>query len=47
MTGVSVTDIEKVLLYSDRDMLISKCDYAMLQLLWGNGLRCVEVVSLV
>ncbi len=45
-TGVSVTDIQKILSYPDRDTLIGKRDYAMLQLLWGNGLRRAEVVSL-
>ncbi|NET16603.1 MAG: tyrosine-type recombinase/integrase [Okeania sp. SIO1H6] len=45
-TGVSVTDIQKILLSPDRDTLIGKRDYAMLQLLWGNGLRRAEVVSL-
>ena len=45
-TGVPPTDIKKILSFPDRSTFAGKRDYAMLQLLWGNGLRRAEVVSL-
>ncbi len=44
--GVPATDIQKILSYPDRSTMVGKRDYAMLQLLWGNGLRRAEVVGL-
>ncbi|NES64092.1 MAG: tyrosine-type recombinase/integrase [Okeania sp. SIO2D1] len=44
--GVSATDIKKILSHPDRTTLVGKRDYAMLMLLWGNGLRSSEVIGL-
>ncbi len=45
-TGVPPSEIKKILSFPDRSTFAGKRDYAMLQLLWGNGLRRSEVVSL-
>lgn len=45
-TGLPPTEIKKILSFPDRSTFTGKRDYAMLQLLWGNGLRRSEVVSL-
>ena len=44
--GVPPEDIQKILSYPDRSTMLGKRDYAMLQLLWGNGLRRAEVINL-
>ncbi|MDE5081450.1 MAG: tyrosine-type recombinase/integrase [Trichodesmium sp. St18_bin1] len=44
--GVPPEDIQKILSYPDRSTILGKRDYAMLQLLWGNGLRRAEVINL-
>ncbi len=44
--GVSAADIKKILSHPDRTTLVGKRDYAMLMLLWGNGLRSAEVIGL-
>ncbi|NEN88478.1 MAG: tyrosine-type recombinase/integrase [Okeania sp. SIO3H1] len=45
-TGLPPDEIKKILSHPDRSTFAGKRDYAMLQLLWGNGLRRSEVVSL-
>lgn len=45
-TGLPPNEIKKILSFPDRSTFTGKRDYAMLQLLWGNGLRRSEVVSL-
>ena len=45
-TGVSPEWINKMLQRPDRETLIGKRDYAILQLLWSNALRRAEVVSI-
>lgn len=45
-TGVSATEIQKLLSFPDRGTFKGKRDYAMLKLLWGNALRRAEVVAI-
>lgn len=45
-TGVSPDWINKMLAIPDRQTLIGKRDYAILQLLWSNALRREEVASI-
>ena len=45
-TGVPASEIKKILAFPDCDTFAGKRDYAMLQLLWGNGLRRSEVINI-
>lgn len=45
-SGLPATEIQKILSFPDRGTFKGKRDYAMLKLLWGNGLRRAEVVAI-
>ncbi|BCL40295.1 hypothetical protein NSMS1_67420 (plasmid) [Nostoc sp. MS1] len=45
-TGISATDYAKVIALVDQNTLKGKRDYAILRLLWDNGLRRNEIVNL-
>ena len=45
-SGVPPVEVKKILAFPDRNSFRGKRDFAMLQLLWGNGLRRAEVIKI-